>query len=316
MSNKQKYNAFSIALISLSFVGFIMKSLKKNMNFCNFFCSISAVIIGCLVVAFVGAVFCCLLDKFLFSKNDTSENTSSTFFVFNVNNGKKAYKRQFSTAKRIIVKSDAQKILSTCFSGCSELSEIYFTNEKTEIDESAFAGCIALKKIKLPSELNNIQQYTFAFCESLPEISIPKSVENIGEYAFFGCSSLSRIEVKDTKIDLIGKSAFEGCKFLSEIPLPKSIKTIGKSAFKDCKSLKNLTIPESVESIEEDAFAGCKNLVLKFQNEEAKKVNELLSKSGILENQKIIFKEKPMTVADFKSKNIDTPLSPNDTAIK
>ncbi|MBR4629158.1 MAG: leucine-rich repeat domain-containing protein [Treponema sp.] len=305
MNNKQKYNALSIALVSLSIVGFIMKSLKKNMNFCNFFCSISAVIIGCLVVAFVGAGFCWLLDKFLFSKNDTSENTSSTFFVFNVNNGKKAYKRQFSTAKRIIVKSDAQKILSTCFSGCSELSEIYFTNEKTEIDESAFAGCIALKKIKLPSELNNIQQYTFAFCESLPEISIPKSVENIGEYAFFGCSSLSRVEVKNTKIDLIGKSAFEGCKFLSEITLPKSIKTIGKSAFKDCKSLKNLTIPESVESIEEDAFAGCESLVLEFQSTDVNKVNALLEKSGISNDQKINFNGRKKFVADFKKENAE-----------
>lgn len=306
MNNKQKYNALSIALVSLSFVGFIMKSLKKNMNFCNFFCSISAVIIGCLVVAFAGAGFCCLLDKFLFSKNDTSESTSSTFFVFNVNNGKKAYKRQFSTAKRIIVKSDAQKILSTCFSGCSELSEIYFTNEKTEIDESAFAGCIALKKIKLPSELNSIQQYTFAFCESLPEISIPKSVENIGEYAFFGCSSLSRVEVKNTKIDLIGKSAFEGCESLSEISLPDTIKTIGKSAFKDCKSLKNLTIPKSVKAIEEDAFSDCTKLKLEFKSSGREQVKNLLEKSGIKKEQKIKFNGEDITVENFLAKSDNT----------
>lgn len=126
----------------------------------------------------------------------------------------------------------------------------------------------------------------------------------IGNSAFQSCKYLYNIHLPKHLFS-IKKSTFEDCEQLKYLSIPNTLKYIEESAFKDCKSLKNLTIPESVESIGQDAFAGCENLVLEFQSTDAKKVNDLLEKSGISNDQKITFDGRKRTVADFKKENAE-----------
>ena len=251
MPSRTKYNIVSFVVVFMAiFIG-IINFLEENMDFWK---SVGFVLITCGLFAGVIWLIFLMENKFFPQKEKSPEYI---VIPFNASDDSKEYKDSFYKAHRILVLDNTAKIERLCFSKCSNLEEIYFSNDETYIDDYAFAGCINLKKIELPKKIKVIKPYTFAFCESLENIVIPESVTDIGKYAFKGCKKLSLITVSFSNTqNTINENAFSG------IP-------------KNCVIKFNNEEKDTVKSAYEN-WGLTDNHKLQFDNEKSIKIKKLL----------------------------------------
>ena len=186
MSEREKYNGISMLIFFLTVLIIIKNFLVSNMQFLKTPLFMFFICFICLILCFMGN-FIFWLENKLFSDEKVEK---VEMLPFNVCGHDKSYNEQFECAERIFVLDNASKIDRTCFSKCSNLVEVYFSGDNTELSSYAFLGCTNLKKVKLPKNLKRIESYTFAFCESLKEIELPVHLEFIGKEAFAGCSKI------------------------------------------------------------------------------------------------------------------------------
>lgn len=184
-----------------------------------------------------------------------------------------------------------------CFSNCSSVTKISFTNEITKIPDYAFYGCSSLEELPFGFEdtLFSIGKKSFMECESIKKVSLSETVNEIGECAFARCRNITSFLVhpdnevyqslsgnlysKDgahliqyspantstsfvvpeavTHIDMY---AFNLSANLQEISFAGKISYIGESAFLGCSALKAFEMPEDVENIFNETFLGCVSL--------------------------------------------------------
>lgn len=94
-----------------------------------------------------------------------------------------------------------------CYPANRQSSTYVMPNTVTHITNDAFTGCINLTKIFFSNTLKNIYGSAFWGCSNLQNISIPFSVEYIGENAFRNCSSLQEFHYpKSLDISKVGLS--------------------------------------------------------------------------------------------------------------
>ena len=113
----------------------------------------------------------------------------------------------------------------------------YYGNKKVlGILDSAFSGCVNITKVYFLDGLLSIGSKAFEGCTSLTEIEIPGTVTYIGNNAFENCVSLERLVLSEGILE-IGASAFKGCTSLKEVVIPESLVKMGKDVFSGCEDL-------------------------------------------------------------------------------
>ena len=112
----------------------------------------------------------------------------------------------YTNIETVIIPKNIQNISEECFSHCSKLKNVKWTNGVKVIYDKAFLSCTSLKKITFPKSLQLIQTSAFRNCTNLRSIVLPKNLMALYNYAFYG-----------TK-----------CK---KITIPKSVGNMGKKVF-------------------------------------------------------------------------------------
>jgi hypothetical protein len=119
------------------------------------------------------------------------------------------YEYNFSgltSLKNVNLNSFLGPIGMNCFSGCTNLKEIYI-NSTTEIRDECFMDCILLEKIQFFAT-QTIGIRSFKNCTSLPGIT-SDIIITLGESAFENCNGLSKIMLQNATS--IGPNCFKGC---------------------------------------------------------------------------------------------------------
>ena len=88
------------------------------------------------------------------------------------------------------------------------------------IYSQAFKDCTNITDIVFPDNLTEISSYAFEGCTSLDNVVIPPSVTNIGAYAFYGCTALHNVLCRPFTAPTLGTDAFTGCNASLQICVP------------------------------------------------------------------------------------------------
>lgn len=88
------------------------------------------------------------------------------------------------------------------------------------IYSQAFKDCTNITDIVFPDNLTEISSYAFEGCTSLDNVVIPPSVTNIGAYAFYGCTALHNVLCRPQTAPTLGTDAFTGCNASLQICVP------------------------------------------------------------------------------------------------
>ena len=125
----------------------------------------------------------------------------------------------------------------------SSIENIYFsaTSNLTHLKEGVFGNLKNLKTVTLPENLTIIDQFAFEGVNSIESIYIPKSVVSIGNSAFSCNENLVNVSfAENSSLYMIEPTAFLGCDMLEHLRLPKTVGYIGDRAFYNCNSLMSL----------------------------------------------------------------------------
>ncbi|HAJ97648.1 MAG TPA: hypothetical protein DCO72_07930, partial [Ruminococcus sp.] len=76
----------------------------------------------------------------------------------------------------------------------NEITTVVIDNSVTNIISSAFSGCTNLTSVSLPESLNSIGSDAFRNCSALASITIPQNVTYIGKDAFEGAGCTENID--------------------------------------------------------------------------------------------------------------------------
>ncbi len=136
--------------------------------------------------------------------------------------------------------------------GCSNIKEVEFGSNVTEIGSEAFENCSGLTKIVIPEGVVSIGERAFYY-SNISEISLPSSLISIGKYAFYS-SNIESITIP-YGVTSIGDYAFAYCGKLKTVNLPDTVTSIGSYAFSNCHSLKSITIPKGLTEISSSMFS-------------------------------------------------------------
>src|SRR5689334_10665379 len=143
-------------------------------------------------------------------------------------------------------------ILSSAFSGCTNLRSVTIPSSITSIQSSVFSGCTSLTNVSVDAAnttfsaldgvlFNKAQTTLITFPPGRGNYVIPISVTSIGGEAFYKCTRLTDV-IMGNSITSIVNSAFSGCTNLANVTIPNSVIGIGSSVFSGCTSLTNLSM--------------------------------------------------------------------------
>ena len=108
-----------------------------------------------------------------------------------------------------MIKSPSKKgILSSLFSGCTNLKNVTIGNNVTFIGKSAFRGLTKLENVTMGQNVTLIRTYAFAGCTGLRQINISRSVKTIGVIAFQNCKKLSSVTLSTKVLTTVKTKAF------------------------------------------------------------------------------------------------------------
>ena len=154
----------------------------------------------------------------------------------------------------IALPSTVQKIGSSAFRCCSNLTKIVLNDGLVSIGKGLLQECESLESITIPPSVNEISYFAFGCCTSLQEVVLNGRIKKIGEAAFYQCRSLQSINLPH--IEVIGKTSFKGCRSLREVGLNEETEEIGKDAFEECPLLQRFALPHlslRLEAIMQDS---------------------------------------------------------------
>lgn len=193
-----------------------------------------------------------------------------------------------SKLSNITFSANLDKIQTSAFSDCKNLTKVTLPNNLTSMGNYAFSGCEKLEEITLSKNLKAINYGAFENCSSLKEIFIPASVTEVAPDAFNGCDSLSTLTVDAKNKNYVAEDRalydidrtmlicllknYEGT-----YVVPDGVAEISEFAFYDCKKLTELVISSTV-NVMYDIY-GCDSLTA-FQVDEDNK--EYASLDGVL----------------------------------
>lgn len=158
------------------------------------------------------------------------------------------------------------EIGSNAFGG-AVITSLILPNSLTTIGQEAFSGCYQLAEITWPDNKGFTEINGFDHCTSLPDSifeSLPVTVTSIGYEAFLGCR-FSSVSLPGT-IETIGERAFAYNYNLKSLSLHEGLQSIGVCAFNRCNGTDNgeymegllnatIVVPETVTYIGAGAFS-------------------------------------------------------------
>ena len=125
----------------------------------------------------------------------------------------------------------------------------------TTVISSAFSGASNLVEVNFPDGFETFEEYAFRNCTGLTAIVIPSSVESIDVLAFGDCSNLVSVEIMEG-VKIIRDFAFQSCSKLTSIVIPESITTIRDYIFNACRSFSEITFMGDAPAFGANAFYG------------------------------------------------------------
>ena len=166
------------------------------------------------------------------------------------------------TLREVVLPKSLELIGYDTFGGCSNLSEIDFSNAKqlTVIENSAFYECYSLNNIDLSekAKLNEIGSSAFCRCNNLKTVNLSgcDKLEIINNAAFNNCNELTNVYLdRCISIKNIEGNAFCSTK-LSEFnfSILQNLETLGSYSFAETPLSEELKVPTSLKTIGERAF--------------------------------------------------------------
>lgn len=196
------------------------------------------------------------------------------------------------TLREVVLPKSLELIGYDAFGGCSNLSEIDFSNAKqlTVIENSAFYECYSLNNIDLSekAKLNEIGSSAFCRCNNLKTVNLSgcDKLEIINNAAFDNCNELTNvyldrcISIKNIEgnafcstklsefnfsilqnLETLGSYSFAETPLSGELKFPTSLKTIGERAFQRTNIVKaNFEGCVNLSVLSTGIFAECSNL--------------------------------------------------------
>ena len=170
------------------------------------------------------------------------------------------------TIQDIVLNEGLIEIGSNAFGG-AVITSLILPNSLTTIGQEAFSGCYQLAEITWPDNKGFTEINGFDHCTSLPDSifeSLPVTVTSIGYEAFLGCR-FSSVSLPGT-IETIGERAFAYNYNLKSLSLHEGLQSIGVCAFNRCNGTDNgeymegllnatIVVPETVTYIGAGAFS-------------------------------------------------------------
>ena len=171
-------------------------------------------------------------------------------------------------------------ISRNCFSGCTNLKEVYFGESETvTLADNCFSNC-GFELLSIPSNINLTGN---CFQGNLKLKTVIFNNNNLG--GFRDCTALSTI-ILINNVNTIKTQAFRNCTELVNVDLTMVNNTIESNAFLDCSKLEFVKLSENLKYVGERAFANTK-LLSDFNNSENNYLivnNYLLATNTIEEN--------------------------------
>ena len=150
---------------------------------------------------------------------------------------------------------DSVRTIGTyAFDYCSNLTNVYISNNVTSIETRAFQICEGLRSIVIPDTVISIGRAAFSYCTRLVSATISNNVKIIEKFTFIYCKKLSSIVIPDS-VTCIESKAFYSCHNMASVTLGNSVENIGELAFAYLsEDLTSIKIPRSIKSIGKKAF--------------------------------------------------------------
>ncbi len=236
----------------------------------------SAVLVGTIVTAILGAVFL----------NQRSSSRSTSGFAYGWNNAAsgsydaaKKYRKgnsiyTFSTDEPAtltsitVEKEDAylvfpksnnqQSVLSldATFNGDSSgIRGIYLPTLYADIAARSFTSLPALQEIHFGSYTNaeqsvlqNIHEYACSDNATLTSVTFASNLSSLGAYAFTNDIALTTLDFSKTSLRSLGEGAFANCTSLTNISFPSTIVSLPKNLFQGDTKLTTIHFAGSQET--------------------------------------------------------------------
>ena len=153
------------------------------------------------------------------------------------------------------------EIADNAFSGQNCLKDIINGSQIVKIGDNAFENCSQLENVNFLDYVEEIGKSAFQNCSQLLKSGTLHTsyLKKLGERAFMNCG-ISKLDMNNSKVDMISAEAFSGCNNLTYAKLSESGVTINNEAFADCTSLVYIYIPDSFKFIRARAFKNDVNL--------------------------------------------------------
>lgn len=148
---------------------------------------------------------------------------------------------------------------SSCFSGCSNLSEVKLSSALTGIPQACFMET-NISEITIPEGVKYLNGSAFSQCPSLESVVIPDTVTRIGDFCFTGCEKLKTVRLS-CNIKVLPDLVFSGTG-LESLEIPNSVQSLGSNPFSYCPNLKKLVIPPGVGYLGDSGITDYGDLVI------------------------------------------------------
>lgn len=173
-----------------------------------------------------------------------------------IGNAAPAFNNTYLT--EIIIPDSVVNIYPLAFFGCSNLTNVTFSNNLEYIDAQAFMNCSSLTSITIPDSVIQINDNAF-HSSGITSVTIGSGVRFISNSAFNNCNNLTNITIPDT-VTGIGTYGFANCDNLISVTIGNGVTNIDYGAFGSGSNITSVTIGSGVTSIGDYAFSGCINI--------------------------------------------------------
>ncbi len=198
--------------------------------------------------------------------------------------------------KKIIAPADSFIFQNNSFEGCSNLTEVDFSNVTGTLTlNSACFKDTGISTITWPANTDtivNINASAFENCSSLTSLTLPAKTNALGDNAFKGTGLTSVTAAGDlTSLTTIGKACFYGLTSLSSFDFSKftALTRISENAFSGSGTLgETVKLPSTLSNVDNSAFSGSRITDVEFNSSSI----DLKSKSfyGCMSLETVIFK--------------------------
>lgn len=244
-----------------------------------------------------------------------------------------------SSLKSVTLSDSYEKIEKDCFNGCSQLSEISFSDKLKGIGSGAFYGCSSLKSITIPKACQDISTAIFNQHSGIEEISLSRHLfPKLGDMSKlkkinwlgtleqwathnFGSVSSSPLyygaqlyidgqPVTDLTISThsVGDFAFANCQTLKSVTFNEGTERIGEWSFYQATNLEKISLGKTVVDIERNAFSYCSSLQEITVDAENKNFSVIDNVLFADEGKKLVLYPHGKTDVDYKVPNSVTEI--------